>query len=82
MLNELMGRLPIFVYFSTYTRVTPILHLGHLADTIDAGTIDEDDDYNFGNLCLMNLLHFSARQLSNLGKVPEPAPGNGEVPGE
>ena len=75
-LNELMGRLPIFVYFSTYTRVTPILHLGHLADTIDAGTIDEDDDYNFGNLCLMNLLHFSARQLSNLGKVPEPAPGD------
>jgi hypothetical protein len=75
-LNELMGRLPIFVYFSTYTRVVPILHLEHLADTIDAGAIDEDDDYNFGNLCLMNLLHFSARQLSNLGKTPEPPAGD------
>jgi len=75
-LHELMGRLPIFVYFSTYTKVVPILHLGHLADAIDAGTIDEDDDYNFGNLCLMNLLHFSARQLSNLGKAPEPTPGD------
>jgi predicted ATP-dependent endonuclease of OLD family len=75
-LDELMGRLPIFVYFSTYTRVIPILHLGHLADCIDAGAIDEDDDYNFGNLCLMNLLHFSARQLSNLGNAPEPPAGD------
>ena len=72
-LKELHKRLPPFVYFSTYTRVTPLLHLGHLADAIDAGAIDEKDTYNFGNLCLLKLLNSSARQLSDLGKAAEPA---------
>lgn len=72
-LKELHKRLPPFVYFSTYTRVTPLLHLGHLADAIEAGAIDEKDTYNFGNFCLLKLLNSSARQLSDLGKAPEPA---------
>jgi len=75
-LAELSKRVPIFIYFSTYTRVTPMLHLGHLADAIDAGAIDEGDAYNFGNFCLLKLLNFSARQLSDLGKSPEPAAGD------
>jgi len=75
-LAELSKRVPIFIYFSTYTRVTPMLHLGHLADAIDAGAIDEGDAYNFGNFCLLKLLNFSARKLSDLGKSPEPAAGD------
>src|SRR5581483_337857 len=51
-LAELQNRIPVLVYFNTYTRVTPLLHLGHLADALDAGAIDESDTYNFGNACL------------------------------
>lgn len=75
-LTVLADRTPVFVYFNTYTRVTPLLHLGHLADALDAGAIDESDTYNFGNACLLKLLGFSARELSNLGKATEPARGD------
>lgn len=75
-LDEFRRRLPVMVYVSTYPSVTPMLHLGHLADAIDAGAIDESDDYNFGNFCLLSLLRFSARQLSDTGKAQEPAFGD------
>ena len=35
-----------------------------------------DDEYDYGNLCLLRLLGFSARELSDLGKTAEPAPGD------
>lgn len=72
-------RSPRLVYFSTYTRVRPLLHLGHLADAIDAGAVDPADPYHFGNYCLLKLLGFSARELSDLGKTTEPAPGDTEA---
>ena len=75
-LIECRRRLPVMVYVSTYPSVTPILHLGHLADAVDAGAINETDEYNYGNFCLLNLLNFSARQLSDLGKAKEPETGD------
>ena len=43
----LRGRLPIFVYFSSYFRVRPRLHLGLLADRLRNKVID-DDQYDRG----------------------------------
>ncbi len=71
-LELLSDRQPTMVYYSTYTRVKPSIHLRHFADTLEAGAIDPADSYNFGNACLLQLLGFSARQLSDLGNVPEP----------
>ena len=67
------------IYFSNYTRVHPSIHLSNLADQLDAGTIDQTDSYNFGNACLLKLLDFSARELSNLGRAPDPAAGDEEA---
>mgnify|MGYP001765912850 CR=1 FL=1 len=71
-LKKLEERIPIFVLFSNYFRVRPLIHLGHLADRLDSKILD-DDQYDYGNKCLLQLLGFTARELSNLGKVPEPA---------
>ena len=73
-LKILHQRLPVFVYFSNYFRVRPRLHLEHLADRLEHGTL-EDDQYDRGNVCLLKLLGFDARELSNLGKVVEPGAG-------
>lgn len=72
-LELLSDRQPTMVYYSTYTRVQPSIHLRHFADTLDAGAIDPADAYNFGNSCLLQLLGFSARELSDLGGVPDPS---------
>lgn len=78
-LAELNRRKPVLVYFNTYTRVTPVLHLKHLADAQDAGAIDPNDPYNFGNYCLLKLLHFTARELSDLGSAAEPPANDTEA---
>jgi len=70
-LNILRGRLPIFVLFSNYFRVKPSVHLAHLAQRLETGVLD-DDQYDYGNECLLRLLGFSARELSNLGQAKEP----------
>ena len=77
-LELLNDRQPTMVYYSTYTRVQPSIHLRQFADTLDAGAIDPADAYNFGNSCLFHLLGFSARELSDMGNVPEPAVGDSE----
>ena len=74
-LKILHQRLPVFVYFSNYFRVRPRLHLGHLADRVEHGTL-EDDQYDRGNVCLLKLLGFSARELSNLGSAVDPRAGD------
>jgi predicted ATPase len=66
------ARIPIFVLFSNYFRVRPIIHLEHLARRIEQNLLD-DDQYDYGNLCLLKLLGFTARQLSDLGKAKEPS---------
>lgn len=79
LLEELRQRLPVMVYVSDYPSLTPIVHLGHLADAIDAEAVGPEDEYYFGNLCLLRMLNFSARQLSDLGKAEEPPPGDVEA---
>ena len=59
-LKTLHERLPVFVFFSNYFRVHPIIHLDHLATRIEKGLLDEDP-YDFGNQCLLKLLGFTPR---------------------
>jgi len=74
-LKTLSDRLPVFVLFNNYHRVKPSIHLEHLAQRIETHVLD-DDQYDYGNECLLKLLGFSPRELSNLGKATEPAVGN------
>lgn len=74
-LRNLVYRLPVFVRFRDYFRVKPLIHLEHLAQRLEKNLVD-DDYYDYGNQCLLRLLGFSARELSNLGKVDEPEQGN------
>ena len=61
-LKKLKSRLPVFVYFNDYFRVRPNLHLRRFADRVEQGLLD-DDRYDYGNLCLLKLLGFDAREL-------------------
>ena len=66
----ILSRMPTFVYFSDYYRVRPRVHLRQLAAAVDSG--DTDLAYDFGSLCLLDLLGLGARELSDMGKVPDP----------
>ena len=68
---KLKSRLPVLVYFNNYFRVRPNLHLRHLADRVENKLLD-DDRYDYGNLCLLKLLGFTARELADLGDAPDP----------
>ena len=68
---KLGSRLPVFVYFNNYFRVRPNLHLRYFADRVEQNLLD-DDRYDYGNLCLLKLLGFSARELADLGDAPDP----------
>ena len=70
-LTKLCSRLPVFVYFNNYFRVRPNLHLRRFADRVERDLLD-DDRYDYGNLCLLKLLGFDARELANLGDAPDP----------
>ena len=74
-LTALRKRLPVFVLYSNYFRVRPTIHLGHLADRLKTGVLD-DEQYDYGNQCLLKLLGFTARQLSDLGNATEPDPND------
>ena len=76
-LRTLHQRLPVFVRFRDYFRVRPLIHLEHLAQRVETNVLD-GDDYDYGNQCLLRLLGFSARELSNLGKAEGPRPGDAE----
>ncbi|MCX8477649.1 MAG: AAA family ATPase [Sphingomonas sp.] len=71
-LSYLNGRLPVFVLFSNYFRVRPLIHLSHLAQRLATNILD-DTQYDYGNSCLLKLLGFTAQELSALGSVSEPA---------
>ena len=68
---KLKSRLPVLVYFNNYFRVRPNLHLRRLADRVDQDLLD-DDRYDYGNLCLLKLLGFTAHELADLGDAPDP----------
>lgn len=70
-LKVLRSSLPTFVLFNNYFRVKPRIHLDHLATRLEQGLLD-DDLFDFGNQCLLKLLGFSARELSDLGKTAVP----------
>lgn len=74
-IKTLNNRLPVFVLFNNYFRVKPLIHLEHLAARIETNVLD-DDQYDYGNQCLLKLLGFTARDLSNMGKAPEPKAGD------
>jgi len=73
--DALYKRVPTFILFSNFFRVRPNIHLEHLADRLENKTLD-DEQYDYGNSCLLKLLGFTARQLSNLGKVSTPSAGD------
>ena len=70
-LDKLESRLPVFVYFNNYSRVRPNLHLSRFADRVEQNLLD-DDHYDYGNLCLLKLLGFEARELADLGNAGDP----------
>lgn len=76
--QALRKRVPVFVLFSNYFRVRPLIHLRQLATRITNGSLD-DERYDYGNVCLLNLLGFTAQELSEMGAVPEPDAGNVEA---
>ncbi len=76
-LATLNNRLPKFVLFNNYFRVRPLIQLDHLATRIETNVLD-DTQYDYGNLCLLRLLGFTPRELSNLASAPEPRAGDVE----
>lgn len=68
LLKRLGELVPTFIYFNNYARVKPLIHLEHLAQRIENNILD-DIYYDYGNICLLKLLGFEARYLSDLGKA-------------
>lgn len=64
----LHDRMPVFVLFNNYFRVRPLIHLGKLASRI-ASQAFEDDQFDYGNVCLLKLLGLDANKLSEMGKA-------------
>jgi hypothetical protein len=76
--DALEGHIPFFVYLSQYVKVQPRIHLGRLAAQEAADDIDEE--YDFGNLCLLRYLGLSARELADLGRgIPDVRTESGEL---
>jgi predicted ATP-dependent endonuclease of OLD family len=73
--NEVLAilakREPVFILFNNYFKVKPSVHLDHLAKRTEQNLLD-DDYYDYGNLCLLKLLGFTARELSDLGNTVSP----------
>lgn len=70
-LSILSKREPVFILFNNYFKVKPSVHLEHLAKRTEQNLLD-DDYYDYGNLCLLKLLGFTARELSDLGNTVSP----------
>lgn len=69
--QTLSNRVPVFILFNNYFNVKPIIHLDHLAQRVEQNILD-DEYYDYGNLCLLKLLGFTARQLADIGNTPSP----------
>ncbi len=59
-------RLPTFILFSNYFRIRPVLHLKKLAERVDKKMLD-DDQYDYGNICLLKFLGFTPKELADAG---------------
>ncbi|MBE0513922.1 AAA family ATPase [Sulfurimonas sp.] len=71
-LEILHTRLPVFILFNNYFKVKPSIHLAHLSQRVTQNILD-DKYYDYGNLCLLKLLGFTAKELADLGNTPSPA---------
>lgn len=76
-LERLSAMCPTFVLFNNYFRVRPRIQLDHLATRIESKLLD-DDAYDYGNMCLLKLLGFTARELSSLAATERPTAGDAE----
>ena len=74
-LMHLRQRIPVFVLFNNYFRVRPRIHLAHLANRVASGVLD-DEQYDYGNVCLLKFLGFSAQELADIGDTPQPIAGD------
>lgn len=74
-LSILDKRTPVFILFNNYFKVKPSVHLEHLAQRTAQNLLD-DAYYDYGNLCLLKLLGFTARQLADLGNTKSPNPND------
>ena len=59
-------KLPKFILFSNYFRIKPSLHLRNLATRVEQKILD-DDQYDYGNICLLKFLGFTPKQLADAG---------------
>jgi predicted ATP-dependent endonuclease of OLD family len=71
-LSKLNARRPVFILFNNYFKVKPSIHLDHLAKRLEQDILD-DEYYDYGNLCLLKLLGFTAQELADLGNTPSPS---------
>lgn len=71
-LEIIEDRLPVFVLFNNYFKVKPSIHLEHLAERIERNLLEDDKFYDYGNICLLKLLGFTARDLANIGNTSSP----------
>ena len=76
-LKTLDKRTPVFILFNNYFKVKPSIHLEHLAQRVEQNILD-DEYYDYGNLCLLKLLGFTARELADLGSTPSAYSGERE----
>ncbi|MGW3077818.1 AAA family ATPase [Kitasatospora sp. NPDC001132] len=67
----LIPRTPVFVYYSQFFTVRPRIHLANLAQR--QATNEMDEEFDFGNLCLLKLLGFTAAELSAMDGQPAPS---------
>jgi predicted ATP-dependent endonuclease of OLD family len=58
--------MPTFILFNNYFRIKPSIHLQKLAERTEQNLLD-DNQYDYGNNCLLKYLGFSARELSTAG---------------
>ena len=65
-LNICAEHLPKFILFSNYFRIRPVLHLRKLAERIEKKVLD-DEQYDYGNICLLKFLGFTAKELAEAG---------------
>ena len=66
--------LPTFILFNNYFRIHPSIHLSNLVQRIEQKLLD-DDQYDYGNVCLLKFLGFTAKELSQTG-VASPVNNN------
>lgn len=69
--NLLNEKIPVFILFNNYFKVKPSIHLEHLAQRTEQNILD-DEYFDYGNLCLLKLLGFTARELADIGNAKSP----------